>query len=116
MATPCAGYHPAPGPDRRQRARPQVSDRLGAACLDCHAPDDPHADQFTGRRCESCHGTRTFRIPDFDHQRTDYELDGAHIGLACVECHQSEPAPGGGQMTRYRPLGTECADCHGGDV
>ena len=81
----------------------------------CH-PDDPHAGQFAGRTCDSCHGNRTFGIPAFDHERTDYELDGAHIGLDCAACHFSEPASDGSQVTRYRPLGTECTDCHGGGV
>lgn len=115
VATPCVACHPAPGP---KVAEPSPTYRIGLGdlCTDCHTPDDPHAGQFDDRTCDSCHGSRTFRIPAFDHQRTEYELDGAHLGLACAECHPSEPAPGGGQMTRYRPLGTECADCHGGGV
>ena len=114
VATPCVACHPAPRPTDAPSLRYRIG--LGDLCADCHTADDPHAGQFDGRTCDSCHGSRTFQISEFDHQLTDYELDGAHLGLACAECHQSEPAPGGGQMTRYRPLGTECADCHGGGV
>jgi hypothetical protein len=115
VATPCVACHPASEPSDTG-ANPRYALDLGDACTDCHTPDDPHADQFAGRTCDSCHGSRTFGIPEFDHQRTDYELDGAHLGLECTACHPSEPGTGGSPMTRYRPIGTECTDCHGGGV
>lgn len=82
--------------------------------MDCHAEDDPHGGQFAGEPCDACHTDRTFEIDGFDHSRARYQLDGAHRGLACAECHPGEPTAGGGQMTRYRPLKSECTDCHGG--
>lgn len=115
VATPCVACHPAPQQDL---APPEPGPRfrlgLGEACADCHAADDPHAGQFADRTCDSCHGNRTFRIPAFDHRQTDYQLDGAHLGLECAECHFTEPAAGGGQVIRYRPIASECTDCHGG--
>ena len=115
VATPCVACHPS-APAGAEPNAPRYKLGLGEACADCHAPDDPHADQFAGRTCDSCHGDRTFGIPAFDHERTDSELDGAHIGLDCAACHFSEPASGGGQVIRYRPIGSECTDCHGGGV
>lgn len=112
LATPCIACHPAPEADAATHSRFQLD--LGEACADCHATDDPHAGQFEGQACDSCHGNRTFDIDRFDHDGARYRLDGAHRGLECAECHPSEPAPYGGKMTRYRPLGSECADCHGG--
>ena len=115
LATPCVACHPAPEFEAVE-VSPRYRLGLGDACADCHAPDDPHADQFAGRTCDSCHGSRTFLLPVFDHEGTDYELDGAHLGLECAACHPREPGPGGTPMTRYRPLGNECSDCHGGEV
>lgn len=113
VATPCLACHPTPELDP---GGPGLQFRLGLgdACLDCHDNDDPHAGQFPGAGCDSCHGTRSFRIPDFDHDRTEYPLDGAHRDLECAACHPTETAPDGRRTTRYRPLGSECADCHGG--
>lgn len=110
LATPCMACHPEHSVDGEPRFR-IGGDR---SCADCHAPDDPHRGQFAGRPCEDCHAGPTFRIASFDHDRTRYSLDGKHRDLACAQCHVKEPAPGGAEMTRYRPLGTECTDCHGG--
>jgi hypothetical protein len=79
-------------------------------CLGCHAADDPHAGQFEGSDCASCHGTDTYAIPFFDHAATRFPLDGAHDGAPCASCHVRDASDGG--AVRYRPLGTECADCH----
>jgi len=35
-------------------------------CASCHAKDDVHEGRF-GRRCERCHGQKTFRNPVFTH-------------------------------------------------
>lgn len=85
------------------------------ACNSCHADDDPHAGQFGDSGCESCHRTdgAGFSIPDFDHGRTKFPLDGKHADVACSNCHVPAPGPDGTPTVRYRPLRTECAACHG---
>jgi hypothetical protein len=87
-----------------------------AACSGCHGADDPHGGQFEGRECSTCHATDGFSIPAFDHRATRFALDGAHDGGECVACHVAEDrGPSAPPLVRYRPLGTECTDCHGGD-
>jgi hypothetical protein len=109
VATPCLACHPGE-PDAARF-------RIGLpGCADCHLPSDPHGGQFGGESCDSCHRNETFAIDDFDHDRTEYPLDGAHEGVACGACHPSEPVARGGEVVRYRHLGSECTDCHGGDV
>jgi hypothetical protein len=83
-------------------------------CAGCHAPDDPHAGQFAQQDCASCHGTERFEIESFDHTATRFALDGAHERTACAGCHLPEGPSEGETFVRYRPLATECADCHGG--
>ena len=83
-------------------------------CMTCHEADDPHGAQFEGRGCDDCHGIDAFAPVTVDHAATRYPLDGAHTELACTDCHRTEPDGRGGEMTRFRPLGTECRDCHGG--
>jgi hypothetical protein len=84
-------------------------------CSSCHADDDPHAGQFGDTGCESCHRTDGdgFRIPDFDHGRTKFPLEGKHAGVACSSCHVPTPGPDGAGAVLYRPLRTECVACHG---
>jgi hypothetical protein len=83
-----------------------------ATCTDCHADDDPHAGQFPGQACSSCHAQEAFRIPAFDHARTRFALDGVHREVACAGCHRTETPPDGVPFVRYAPLGTACRDCH----
>lgn len=85
-------------------------------CASCHA--DPHAGQFnrSGRTsCARCHGeTERFSEIRFDHQHDSrFALDEHHRTLSCAACHRPVTVPGRGTVVRYRPLGTECRDCHG---
>ena len=86
-------------------------------CTDCHA--DAHAGALSrradGGRCEACHDVNGFRPARFgpeDHAKTAYPLAGAHLAVACDQCHR--PARSAGRVTTV-PLhfaSTRCADCH----
>jgi hypothetical protein len=106
-AVPCASCHGDPSG--------AMVFALGLpSCADCHRNGDPHGEQFRGRECDECHSVERFAIPDFDHGRTAWPLDGAHAGAPCSACHTREAMAGGVPAVRYRPLGTRCVDCHGG--
>jgi hypothetical protein len=95
-------------------------------CSDCHA--DVHGGQLAqradARRCESCHTVQEFRPARFgpdDHAKTSYPLRGAHLAVACDECHRA--APDAARVTRVSlaragasvPLALparRCAECH----
>jgi len=50
----------------------------------------------------------------FDHQRDSrFALDANHAKLECSACHRPSPTADGRTAIRFKPLGTECADCHG---
>jgi hypothetical protein len=87
---------------------------LDADCASCHAKDDPHHGQFPVTSCATCHDTEAFTIAAFDHAQTRFPLAGAHESVACGSCHRTETAPDGSTFVRFKPLGTDCADCHGG--
>ena len=90
--------------------------RLGdVSCRSCHETGNPHGDQFGKRSCDECHTVATFAIRAFDHGKTGFPLEGAHRSAACSACHHEEETPDGKRMVRYRPLGRECKDCHGGN-
>jgi nitrate/TMAO reductase-like tetraheme cytochrome c subunit len=86
-------------------------------CMSCHETDSPHQGQFAesvlGPACEECHTTERFTLDEFDHSRTSFPLDGAHIEVACADCHVQETAADGSLFTRFFPLSTECSACHG---
>ena len=51
-----------------------------------------------------------------DHARFGFDLGGAHLDLACAECHTSadaRPLPAG--TPRFRGLDRDCASCHAED-
>lgn len=73
------------------------------ACRDCH--EDPHRANFGRSTCEDCHGRPTsWRVSDFDHDRTPYPLVGQHAQVECDACHN-------GHATAPLAYGT-CEDCH----
>ena len=111
-AIACETCHVTDAFDVVEYPHPQA-DLDGRACASCHDPDDPHEGQFEGRDCASCHVTGAFAISSFDHSTTRFPLDGAHDDASCAACHAQETV-GGRSFFRYRPLGTECVDCHGG--
>ncbi len=84
-------------------------DHLGTAPNDCAAcHDDPHQGRF-GNQCTDCHNEDSFRIggnlTDFDHDLTDFPLEGRHEEVDCRQCHTSE------SFTDPLPH-QACADCH----
>lgn len=89
---------------------------LGTRCASCH--EDPHAGQFAsgGRTsCADCHLEQApaFTELDFDHGvDARFALDARHADLACSACHVPWPLADGREVVRYKPLGTECIDCH----
>ncbi len=113
----CAECHPKrSGATPGKRLRP-----LSLGCAGCHS--DPHAGQFlidtsNDRRagdCVRCHDadSASWQTPAFDHAETRFPLDGAHESLSCSGCHRAYHLKDGRDVVRYRPLGTDCKDCHG---
>ena len=65
-----------------------------AACTDCH--QDAHDKQFAAapyqNRCEDCHTVKDFHRSTFTiakHKNTHFVLTGAHVAVACAECHKA---------------------------
>ncbi len=89
-------------------------------CYSCHKQDDEHNGQF-GTDCAVCHSTSGWDGANFDHNRSNFPLTGAHTDVKCEQCHvngqfkgtastcvscHAEPAVHAGQF------GTDCASCH----
>lgn len=108
--TLCASCHP----DDRFEGTP-------TACADCHQLDDVHRGEF-GKKCDSCHGTESWKNLRFDHDTTGFPLVGRHDVAKCTSCHtgdlfeQDLPKTCIGCHAKddvhKGNNGTNCADCH----
>ncbi|MDO8312531.1 MAG: cytochrome C [Sideroxyarcus sp.] len=75
-------------------------------CMGCHEKDDVHKRRL-GTECQLCHSTRSWQAWDFDHNKTNFKLDGPHKKTAqkCYSCH-SKP------MAKQVVTSTACGSCH----
>lgn len=88
-------------------------------CADCHEEVSDDLDTQSGfhglndaHACTGCHTDHDGRAADiiqldrqtFDHSKTDFLLEGSHIGLTCVACHD--------KSEKFRDTGSQCIDCH----
>ncbi len=81
-------------------------------CRACHG--DPHEGQFdagpTKGLCIACHEATHFAPSTYSidqHAEARFPLTGAHQAVACIECHKMD-----GDMLRFVPITSVCADCH----
>ncbi|HET7248828.1 MAG TPA: hypothetical protein VFI79_03215 [Gemmatimonadales bacterium] len=79
------------------------------ACNDCHQRDfqaTRNPDHTAGgfpHDCAQCHATVAWQTARFDHSASGFPLTGAHIAVACAQCHGT-----GG----FGALPTTCVACH----
>ncbi len=124
----------AKGFDHSRTAWPLSGRHAGVSCERCHVPGRPlrvkhdrcadcHADAHAGAlarrpdggRCEACHDVNGFRPARFgpeDHAKTSYPLAGAHLAVACDQCHRPVKSPGRAPTVPLHFASTRCADCH----
>ena len=104
VATPCFACHLQ---DDRWTFR-----GLGERCVDCH--QDPHVGEIDKKfyplqSCDKCHVTNSWKESNFNHNLTDFALQGQHARTSCGACHvQDEPQP----HRVFAGLGADCRSCH----
>ncbi len=73
------------------------------ACYGCHQDQDKHHGAL-GKECGDCHEPDAWNKPAaFDHDSTDFPLQGHHKKLQCGSCHAGE---------QYSFENKECIGCH----
>ncbi len=89
-------------------------------CAGCHSQDNAHGGRL-GQECEACHATSDWKDVHFDHRQTGFTLTGAHLEVACNNCHvngETAPVPttcvGCHKQddAHQGHLGSDCAACH----
>ncbi len=91
-SAPCSSCHAAGEKHREAKS----------ACIDCHRPDDAHQGGL-GEACGACHVEEGWKEAKFDHDETEFPLEGAHEAVACRLCHADE---------KFEGTPTGCATCH----
>ncbi len=96
---------------------------VSAACIDCHAANEPSG--HYGNACGDCHDEAQRNwdpTGDMNHHTSDptaLPLTGGHALIVCSDCHTNgfDPLPRACESchTNSMPVGharTRCADCH----
>ena len=83
---------------------------LQEKCLSCH--DDYHQETLTDN-CISCHNFKEWTpAPGFDHDDTKFKLEGAHVDVDCIECHEKTTRNGMKFQVFSGLRFSLCTDCH----
>lgn len=114
---PLEGRHAAVACDKCHAPGKPLKGLKFAACRDCHK--DYHQGQFAARTgggaCEECHTVAGYSPSKFtlaQHNNGKYPLTGAHLAVACINCHRKTTGPDGAMLTQIQFASTRCQDCH----
>ena len=108
IATPCFSCHLS---DDRWSFR-----NIGEFCIDCHTNVHEgfiNTDYYVGDDCTVCHSENAWAEVIFDHNLTNWPLEGKHVDVDCRECHFTQEASVNnelGQIFIDTPM--DCAACH----
>ncbi len=85
---------------------------LETDCIACH--ENKHDDEFAidgVTDCKRCHVTSSWLPENFNHNTTNFPLDGKHKNVECRTCHTSSIV-NGETVVLYKLNKFECIDCH----
>jgi hypothetical protein len=108
LATPCLACH------KKEKDAKWNFRNIGKICVDCHKNiHEPFISEkfYPGATCESCHNENKWSLVTFDHQKTKFELSGAHAKKTCRDCHFKKDNAGVVQQ-RFSGMPTNCTNCH----
>ncbi|MBT8256055.1 MAG: cytochrome c family protein, partial [Bacteroidia bacterium] len=109
LATPCFACHVDERDQRWSFAN------KGERCTDCHEnfhEDYLAAEFIPNNDCTSCHGSESWDMVTFNHDRTDWPLTGAHRAISCRECHFEISENKVIISQNFSNLSSDCASCH----
>jgi hypothetical protein len=108
LATPCFSCHVSEEEHWEFEA-------IGERCVDCH--DNIHQTKISEKfypdeDCTQCHNAKTWTEIDFDHNKTDWPLEGQHKEVTCRACHFDEGEDSVTEAQQFQSLSTDCTECH----
>lgn len=83
---------------------------VGSKCSMCH--EDVHKEYlnqkyYPDQNCTNCHSLETWKNVSFDHNLTNFKLQGKHSVLSCISCHKQDTS-----LVKFTGLTGYCNDCH----
>ena len=108
-ATPCFACHVSETEER------WTFRNIGNDCVDCHT--DFHEGYissvfYPNQDCRACHINDTWTSITFDHDQTDWPLEGKHDDVACSACHFEIDQNRQIISQKFANLDTNCVACH----
>ena len=106
LATPCFACH--------KKSNKWSFREIGNRCIDCHENiHEPYLDKkyYPEATCESYHNSNRWGEIDFDHSKTNFKLEGAHLGQSCRSCH-FRTGERGISYQEFTQLSSGCINCH----
>ncbi|WP_158306098.1 cytochrome c3 family protein [Maribacter sp. HTCC2170] len=85
---------------------------LDTKCISCH--ENKHDETFAidgVTDCTRCHVTSSWFPETFNHDLTDFPLEGEHAKIQCSACHEVASANGEIEVI-YKIQKFRCIDCH----
>ncbi|MGB0429807.1 MAG: cytochrome C [Bacteroidia bacterium] len=109
IATPCFACH-LPDESSKWKFR-----NIGNTCVDCH--DNIHEDEIAEKYlpendCKACHGAESWANVSFEHDKTDWPLEGSHIKVSCRACHFDDNEVDNSFTQLFESLDSKCISCH----
>lgn len=83
---------------------------IGNRCSQCHY--DIHKDHlnpkfYPDQNCMSCHSLESWKEIAFNHNITNFVLEGKHADQSCTSCHKQKTSE-----VIFSGLSQSCMDCH----
>ena len=103
LATPCENCH-------YQQNNWQFKG-IGIACISCH--ENIHKNELKiefipDNNCSFCHQTENWNTINFDHNKTNFPLQGKHSSISCGSCHRKNEKT----SVIFSSIKKECESCH----
>ena len=105
LATPCFQCH--------KKEEKWAFRKIGTECIDCHKNEHEGFMQkkfLADNGCANCHNEDAWVSVQFDHNKTDFTLEGKHVSISCRNCHY--PVDNGKAEQRFEGMKTTCNSCH----
>ncbi len=106
LATPCFACHKPEGKWNFAN--------LGTHCVDCH--ENIHENYLDEKympdaNCAQCHSNSVWTEITFDHNSTEFKLQGKHKNAGCRDCHFKENEAGTA-IQEFKMKDEGCVNCH----
>lgn len=106
LATPCFDCH--------KKTEKWSFRNIGKKCIDCHK--NIHQNFISNKyypedNCLSCHNTNKWSEINFEHNLTNFSLQGVHKSLSCRKCHFKENSEKN-ITQQFANLTSNCSSCH----